>query len=84
MTSVEECVESERRSLNEYVSSSEEWMLRRAGEVLRVNGVERVEESKDEYKRRIENERKEKVENASLMGKFFRDVKEILHKLLRE
>ena len=69
LISVAECVKGEVLGLCDYVRESEEWML----EV--VAGEIPVTESKLEYKKRVQEERKNEFGNRRLHGAFFQDVK---------
>ena len=80
LISVLNCVEMEKRSLSEYVRTSDEWMLKRAAEL----GMVTVTESKNEYKARVEREKKEGAESMVRFGKFYRDTKELAHERTNE
>ena len=66
---------AEEKSLFEYVSKSEEWMLKVVAEM----GVLSRGESREEYQRRECEERRERLGEKVLHGRFFRDVKEVAH-----
>ena len=70
---VEECVASERRSLDLYVASSEEELLKYIATTN--NLVEETIEGKEEYRRRIDVEKKTLREAMPLHGQFERDTK---------
>jgi hypothetical protein len=75
LISVEDCVRLEEKGLWEYVNGSEEWMLK---EVVGMPFVLREQvESRDEYRKRVEAERKESLNEKVLHGRFFREIKEI-------
>ena len=71
LVSVRDCVESEKRSLSDYVSRSDEWMLK----VVEENRLVSEVESKQDFERRVESERKDGMENKPVHGRFFRNVK---------
>lgn len=71
LISVYDCVRTEEVGLFGYVKDSNEWMLKVVGETLEVN------ETKAEYKQRVERERVDCFSEKVLHGKFFRDVKEV-------
>ena len=71
LMSVEECVRAEEAALEEYVLSSEEWMLKVVAE-----GKEQGELQGD-YKKRMDRDRKERLKGMPLHGKFFREVEEV-------
>ncbi len=71
LISVEECVNSEEKSLTEYVVRSEEWMLKEVAKVLKVG------ELKEDYQKRIERERKERLKAKKVHGKFMEETSEV-------
>ena len=71
MINVVDCVRGEEIALNEYVKGSEEWMLQ-----VVAGGIE-VGESKIEYFRRVDNERRERLKEKKLHGKFVVDVEAV-------
>ena len=71
LISVVDCVRGEEIALSEYVKGSEEWMLK-----VVAGGIE-VGESKIEYFRRVDNERREKLKEKRLHGKFVVDVEAV-------
>ena len=71
LISVGQCVKMEEAGLCEYVKASNEWMLKVVAEDL-VMG-----ESKDEYRKRMERERSERLMEKKLHGQFFNKVKEV-------
>lgn len=71
LISVLDCVREEEMGLCEYVGKSNEWMLMIVGESL-----EEVEE-KNVYKKRVDQERKNRFGEKVLHGRYFRDVKEV-------
>ena len=75
LLSVSECVKSERRMLNHYLVSSEENLLKNvAMEVGLVNGEV---ESKEDFKKRKVNEKKEAIREMKLHGEFEKETEEI-------
>ena len=69
LISVEDCVRLEEKGLFEYVNGSEEWMLK---EVVGMSWVLRKQvESRDEYRKRVETERREDLDEKVLHGRFF-------------
>ena len=70
---VEDCVKTEEAGLAEYVKQSSEWMLRTVNDMGIVSSVETAEE----YKRRVDSERKENLAGKVLHGKYFREVSEV-------
>ena len=70
---VEDCVKMERANLKSYVSESEEWLLKEVAAMELVKSVE----SGDEYKKRIEAERKENLRSKPLHGSFFNTIEEL-------
>ena len=71
LISVVDCVNYEERSLFEYVKGSEEELLMVVAEELEVG------ENKVEYKKRVESERKERLVEKRLHGKFLKDVEQV-------
>ena len=71
LMSVSECVRGEELALSEYVSLSEEWMLK----VVSRNVV--VGELKGDYKRRVERERKQRLSEKKLHGSYLNEVKDV-------
>ena len=75
LISVEDCVRLEEKGLFEYVNGSEEWMLK---EVVGMPWVLRKQvESRDEYRKRVETERREDLDGKVMHGRFFREIKEV-------
>ena len=75
MTSVEECIASELRSLHHYIVNSEETLLTA---VAKEEGIFKEQvEGKEEYKKRVDAEKKEEVESMKLHGQFERDTKDL-------
>ena len=72
LVSAMDCVEGEKRSLSEYLRTSDEWMLKVVAEQRLIAEVE----SKKEYDQRVDTERKEGMESKVLHGRFFRSVKD--------
>ena len=68
LINVYDCVKQEELALSEYVKETEEWMLKVAGETVHA------EETKNEYKKRVEKTRMECFLGKRLHGKFMRDV----------
>ena len=71
LISVEECVRSEELALNEYVRASEESMLKEVA----ANTTEC--EPKLDFKKRMADERKDRLMDKPLHGSFFRKVKDV-------
>ncbi len=71
LISVEECVESEVKSLGEYVAKSEEWMLKEVAKVSKIG------EGHDDYRKRVDRERKERLQGKKVHGRFMEDVREV-------
>lgn len=71
LISVMDCVREEELGLCEYVKASDEWMMKVVGKELQVG------ETKKEYKKRVEKERKESFLEKRLHGKYMRDVGEV-------
>ena len=67
---VEECVESEKRGLSDYLRNSDEWMLRMALEEKVLEETETAQEYKD---RRLK-EKKTQWKSKALHGKFIESV----------
>ena len=75
LTSVEECIASELRSLHHYIVTSEETLLTA---VAKEEGIFKEQvEGKEEYKKRGDAEKKEEVESMKLHGQFERDTKDL-------
>ena len=72
LMSVEECVRAEEAGLDEYVLASEEWMLKVVAE-----GVGENEEVQSVYKKRVDSERKVRLGQKLIHGKFFKDVEKV-------
>ena len=72
LMSVEECVRREEAGLEEYVFASDEWMLKVVAE-----NWKKGEETQEEYKKRMDKERKERLGEKKVHGKFFREVAEV-------
>ena len=72
LISVTDCVSEEVCSLIAYVKASEEPLLKAVAEELVEGG-----ESKWDYKKRVDAERKARLGEKKLHGKFFRDVKDV-------
>lgn len=72
---IEECVASERRSLDLYLAKSEEVLLKYVAKVNNLKS-ESIEE-KEEYKRRMVKEKMHAREAMPLHGQFERDTKDI-------
>ena len=70
---VEDCVRTEEAGLAEYVRQSSEWMLNAVNDMGIVSSVETA----DEYRKRVDAERKENLAGKALHGKFFREVSEV-------
>jgi hypothetical protein len=75
LISVEECVRLEEKGLYEYVKASDEWMLKELVEMRWV--LKEQDESREDYQRRMERERREGLDEKVLHGRFFREVKEV-------
>ena len=71
LISVEECVRAEEAGLREYVTDSDEWMLK-----VVANGMV-PGESKVDYRLRLERERSERLREKTLHGKFFNETGEV-------
>ena len=71
MISVEQCVRSEERGLNEYVMASEEWMLK-----VVAAGMEEMEPQL-EYKKRMADERDARLREMLVHGKFFKETEDV-------
>lgn len=75
LISVEECVNSEKRNLKEYVANSKEELLKH---VAKVRGVEKEKvEGKEEFKNRVQKEREEAIAQMPLHGQFERETGEL-------
>ena len=72
---VQNCVDGEKRSLGEYVSNSEERLVK----VVRDQGMVLVREveTKGEYDRRVDRERKEGLKGKKVHGRFMESVKDV-------
>ena len=70
LISIEDCVRCEEANLSQYVKNSEEWLLKEVGEMELVSSVETAED----YKKRVDRERKESLKSKPLHGKFFNIV----------
>ena len=75
MISVEECVRLEEKGLYEYVKASKEWMLKELVEMGWV--LKDQDESGDEYRKRMERERRDGLEGKVFHVRFFHEVKEV-------
>ena len=75
LMSVEECVRAEEAGLEEYVLASKEWMLT----WLKVVAEEVVDEGRmqSEYKKEMDRERKARLREKVIHGKFFKDVEKV-------
>ena len=73
LISVEDCVEGERKGLNEYVTASKEEMVM----CVKKEGILNEEESRAAFKKRVKLERMEDWKTKSLHGQFFRDTEGI-------
>ena len=62
-------MKEEKLGLFGYVNMSEEWMLKVVGEALQVG------ETKWEYKKRVDKQRKDILKEKMLHGKFLTDIK---------
>ena len=62
LISVTDCVKEEELGLFEYVKASDEWMMKVVAKELTVG------ETKKEYKKRVEKERKESFSDKRLHG----------------
>jgi hypothetical protein len=71
LISIVDCVKEEELGLFGYVKMSEEWMLKVVGEALQVG------ETKREYKKRVDKQRKDILKEKKLHGKFLVDVEEV-------
>ena len=70
---IEDCVRLEEANLAQYVSNSEEWLLKEVSEMALVSSVETGEE----LKKRRDVERKESLLGKPLHGKFFATVEKL-------
>ena len=73
LISIEDCVRCEEANLSQYVQNSEEWLLKEVAEMDLVSSAETGED----YKKRIDLERKEALKNKPLHGKFLNIVDEL-------
>ena len=73
LISIEDCVRCEEANLSQYVQNSEEWLLKEVAEMELVSSVETAED----YKKRIDLERKESLKSKTLHGKFINIVDEL-------
>ena len=73
LISIEDCVRCEEANLSQYVQNSEEWLLKEVGEMELVSSVETAED----YKKRVDRERKESLKSKPLHGKFFNIVDDL-------
>ena len=73
LISVHECVEMEKKGLSDYLKNSNEWML----EGVIREGIISETESKDDYKKRMREEKVNTWNNSALHGQFNRQTKEI-------
>ena len=71
LISVAECVRKEELGLNEYVRSSDEWMLQVVAEEMPVG------ETKVHYEERVRNDRWNNIRVNKINGKYFNDVREV-------
>ena len=71
LISVRECVKAEEIALKEYVVASEEWMLKAVGETVEIG------ETLVGYRERVVRERKESLAEKKVLGKFWKDVKDV-------
>ena len=75
LINIEDCVASERRSMDNYVAGSNEILLQYVARTNNLDGD--VIESKDTYKNRIVTEKLNLRENMPLHGQFERDTKNL-------
>merc|ERR1711965_562994 len=73
LISIEDCVRCEEANLSQYVQNSEEWLLKEVAEMDLVSSAETGED----YKKRIDLERKEALKSKPLHGKFLNIVDEL-------
>ena len=73
LISIEDCVRCEDANLSQYVQNSEEWLLKKVGEMELVSSVVTAED----YKKRVDQERKESLKSKPLHGKFFNIVDDL-------
>ena len=73
LISIEDCVRCEEANLSQYVQNSEEWLLKEVAEMELVSSVETAED----YKKRIDLERKESLKSKPLHGKFINIVDDL-------
>ena len=72
LISVEECVRTEELGLCEYVAGSDEWMLKVVGAQLEAEA-----EPKLDFKKRMAEERKDRLMGKKLHRKFFKETKDV-------
>ena len=72
LISVEECVKAEVLGLSNYVAGSEEWMLKVVGTHMEAGA-----ELKTDFKKRMAEERQERLNGKKLHGKFFKETKDV-------
>ena len=70
LISVEECVKSEEKGLDEYVLASDEWMLK----VVAVAAEVKVSEPRLAYRKRMASERSDRLRTKNLHGKYFKET----------
>ena len=70
LISIEDCVKKEECSIGKYVKESKEWMLRVIGEEIENA------ESGEEYSKRTMNERKNRLNEKKIHGRYLKDMKE--------
>ena len=75
LVSIEECVANEQRSLDLYIASSEEELLKYLATINKLNKDDI--EDKEKYKKRITAEKLSAQENMPLHGQFVRDTKDV-------
>ena len=75
LMSVRDCVRAEELNLEKYTKNCLERLVIAANDILNDGSVS-VSESGVEFKERVARERKERVTNKEMHGKFFREVKE--------
>ena len=75
MQSVEDCINTERRALGQYLKhNQDEWLTKAWNEK-----VISVDEEPERYKEQTVNQRKEEWENKQMQGQYLRQTKEIAH-----
>lgn len=75
LTSVKECIQSERRNLKEYIGGSEEELLKC---VAKAEGIRKDDiESAKEFRTRVAKEKEETLVGMKLHGQFHRDTVEL-------